>query len=164
MCRGADHRLLEEDGGVAEGRLGLAHARLEGLAEVLAALDAAHASAAATGHGLGEHGKPISSAAATSVSTSVLGSALRSVGSPPSSPPRWPGPCCLSGAGHWRGPDEGDAVRGALLGEVRVLRQEAVAGVDRVGSGVDGGAHDADRIEVGADRVPRLADLAPRRP
>ena len=79
---GADHRLLEEDGGVAEGRLGLAHARLERLAQVLAALDATHAAAPPPATALAKTGKPISSAAAMSVSMSVLGSALRSVGSP----------------------------------------------------------------------------------
>jgi hypothetical protein len=55
--------------------------------------------------------------------------------------------------------DEGDAVGGALLGEVGVLAEEAVAGVDRVGAGVDRGAHHRRRVEVGAHGVPLLADL-----
>ena len=108
-------------------------ARLEGLAEVLAALDPPHASAAATGHGLGEHGKADPPAAATSVSMSVLGSALRSVGSPAflaaaMARALLPVRCRTPGGGPTK-----VRVRGALLGEVRVLRQEAVAGVDRVG-------------------------------
>ena len=59
----------------------------------------------------------------------------------------------------WRGTDEGDAVRGALLGEQRVLGQEAVAGVDRVGAALDGDPHDVLVVEVGPDRVSLLADL-----
>ena len=55
-------------------------------------------------------------------------------------------------------PDEGDAGLGARLGEVGVLGEEAVAGVDRVGAGLDGGPHDPLGVEVGADRVALLAD------
>ena len=45
------------------------------------------------------------------------------------------------------------------LGEVRVLGEEAVARVDRVGAGLLGDADDLRDIQVGADRVARLADL-----
>ena len=55
--------------------------------------------------------------------------------------------------------DEGDAGRVARLGEERVLGEEAVAGVDRVGAGLDGLRHDRLVVEVGADRVALLADL-----
>ncbi len=58
-----------------------------------------------------------------------------------------------------RGPDEGDAGRLARLGEERVLGEEAVAGVDRVGAGLDGLGDDRLVVEVGADRVALLADL-----
>ena len=51
----ADDRLLEEHGRVAEGRLRLPHAGLEGVPQVLAALHPPHTSATAPGHGLGEH-------------------------------------------------------------------------------------------------------------
>ena len=58
-----------------------------------------------------------------------------------------------------RGPDEGDAGRVARLGEQRVLGEEPVAGVDRVGAGLDGLRDDRLVVEVGADRVALLADL-----
>ena len=55
--------------------------------------------------------------------------------------------------------DERDAGDLAGLGQVGVLRQEAVAGIDRVGAGFDGGVDDRLRVEIGADRVSDLADL-----
>ena len=55
--------------------------------------------------------------------------------------------------------DEGDAGVGAGLGELRVLREEAVARVDRVGAGLHRGRDDRLRVEVGAHRVAALADL-----
>ena len=58
-----------------------------------------------------------------------------------------------------RGADEGDAVGLARLGEQRVLGEEAVAGVDRVGAALDGHPHDVLVVEVGPDRVALLADL-----
>ncbi len=100
------------------------------------------------------------SAAAASSSRSVVGGALSRVGRPASRaavmarallPARCRARC--------RRADEGDAVRRARLGEVGVLRHEAVAGVDRVGAALDGHAHDVVVVEVGADRVAGLADL-----
>ena len=66
-------------------------------------------------------------------------------------------------AGHlehlgWRA-DERDAVRGRLLGELGVLGEEAVAGIDRVGARLLRDADDLVDVEVGADRMPLLADL-----
>ena len=73
--------LLDEDGRVAEGALGLAHAGLDRLAQVRRVVDAPHAAAAAAGDGLDEervgHAR---SAAATSSSTSVDGATEASVG------------------------------------------------------------------------------------
>src|SRR3712207_3451569 len=48
--------------------------------------------------------------------------------------------------------DEGQPLRGADLGEVRVLGQEAVAGVDRVGAGPQGRLHDVGHVQVAAPR------------
>jgi hypothetical protein len=56
-------------------------------------------------------------------------------------------------------PDEGDTCAGAGLGQVRVLRQEAVARIDRVGTGAARGAEDLLHREVGADGMAHLADL-----
>ena len=58
-----------------------------------------------------------------------------------------------------RGTDEGDAVARALLGELGVLGEEAVARVDRVDVGLAGHPHDLLGVEVGTDRVALLADL-----
>ena len=51
------------------------------------------------------------------------------------------------------GTHEGDAGRGTGLGELGVLGQEAVAGVDGVGAGPLGGADDLGHVQVGAHRV-----------
>ena len=47
----------------------------------------------------------------------------------------------------------------AACGEVGVLGEEAVAGVDRVGAGLLRDPDDLGDVEVGAHRMPRLADL-----
>ena len=56
-------------------------------------------------------------------------------------------------------PDEGDAGVGAGLGQPRVLAEEAVAGVDRVGAGPHRDGDDRVGVEVGPHRVPALPDL-----
>ncbi len=159
MWRGLDHGLLEEHGRVAEGGLGLAHAGLERVAQVLAALDPPHTSSATTGHRLredreadllgGRHeGLEVGArlGALERGQTGLLGGG--------------DGAGLVAGQVQHRGgrTDERDAGVGAGLGEVRVLGQEAVAGVDRVGARLDGRPHDALGIEIGADRVALLAD------
>src|SRR5207248_3354250 len=54
--------------------------------------------------------------------------------------------------------DEPDPRRGALPGETRVLGKEAVARVDGIDIHVAGQLHDARDVEVGPDRLARLAD------
>ena len=56
-----------------------------------------------------------------------------------------------------RGADEGDAMLGAGLGEAGVLAQEAIAGVDGPGPGLDRGGQDLAAVEIGLDRQ-RLAE------
>ena len=56
-----------------------------------------------------------------------------------------------------RRPDEGDAARRALLGELGVLAQEAVAGMDRLRAGLLGRIEDPLRLQV-ALRRRRAAD------
>ncbi len=58
-----------------------------------------------------------------------------------------------------RGTDEGDPLALAGLGEQRVLGEEAVAGIDRVGARLDGLGHDRLVVEVGPHGVAGLADL-----
>ena len=48
-----------------------------------------------------------------------------------------------------RGPDEGDAVLLDDLGELGVLRQEAIAGMDRFGAGDLAGGDDGGDVEIG---------------
>jgi len=57
------------------------------------------------------------------------------------------------------GADEGDARVRAGGRQLRVLRQEAVPGVDRVGAGTKGGVDDFVDRQVSAHRVADLADL-----
>jgi len=57
------------------------------------------------------------------------------------------------------GADERDARLLARGGEVGVLGEEAVAGVDRVSASSDGRGNDAGDIEVGAYGVSHLTDL-----
>jgi hypothetical protein len=155
----ADHGLLEEDRRVAEGRLGLTHAGLERVAQVLAPLDPAHAASATTSDRLGEDRE--ADLLGGSDEGVDVGARLRALeGGQPGLPGGGDGACLVAGQVQHRRrrADEGDPGAGALLGEVGVLRQEAVAGVDRVGAGLDGRAHDRRGIEVGPDRVPLLAD------
>ena len=130
---GADHRLLEEDGGVAECRLGLAHAGLERLAQVLPALDATHAAAPAPGDGLGEDREPDAFCRGHEHVDVGARSALRSVGRPAFlAAPRLRALLpvrCSTLAG---GPTKVIPWAGALGSEVGVLGEEAVAGVDGV--------------------------------
>ena len=55
--------------------------------------------------------------------------------------------------------DERDARLDAGLGEGRVLGQEAVTGIDRLGARVQGRRDDRGRVQVGPDRVAALTDL-----
>ena len=55
--------------------------------------------------------------------------------------------------------DEAHAGRVTAAGEHRVLGHEAVTGIDRVGADGDRQIDDQLRIEIGADRVARFADL-----
>ena len=128
-----DDRLLDEHGRVAEGALGLAHAGLDRLAQVLGAVDPAHAATAAAGDRLDEQREGIAAAASTRASTSVRRLDARQ-GRHAGRLGRGDGPRLVAGQLEdlGRRPDEGDAGVGARLGQGRVLGQEAVARVDRV--------------------------------
>ena len=92
-----DHRLLDEDGRVAERALGLAHAGLDRLAQVRRVVDPAHAAAAATGDRLDEQRvaaaprRPRPARRRRWTAPRTPGSVRR-----PPWPPRSPGPCCRS--------------------------------------------------------------------
>ena len=155
-----DHGLLQEHGGVAERRLGLAHRGLDRLAQLPRLGHPAHAPPAAAGHRLDEHREP-----------DLLGRGDQRV-----DVGRWlrrvehghPG---LPGRGHRAGlvagqvqhlgrrADEGDAGPRAAGGQLRVLGQEAVAGVDGVRTGPPGRLQNLVDGQVGPHRVAGLADL-----
>ncbi len=157
---GFDHRLLQEDRGVAEGGGGLAGGGLDGLAQLGGVLDAAHAAPAAARDRLDEDGE-----------ADVVGGAHEFVhvgGGRGGAEHRY---ARLAGGVHGAGlvagqfedpgagPDEGDAGLFAGPGERGVLGQEPVARVDGVGSRPAGGADDLLDGEVRAHGMPLLPDL-----
>ena len=155
-----DDRLLDEDGGVAEGRLALAHAGLDGLLEVLDPLDPAHPAATTAGDGLDEervrHGRGRGHQR-VGVGRRLDAGQGRHAGGLRGRDRAG----LVAGQGQHVGPgtDEGDAGLGAGLGQARVLAEEAVAGVDRVGAGPHRDRDDRVGVQVGPHRVPALADL-----
>ena len=157
---GADHRLLDEDRRVAEGRLGFAHRRGQRAAQVCGSVDPTHAAAAATGDRLDEHGEPDLLGARDEGLDIGAGRATaqrRQAGAPS----RLDGPRLVAGEvqDRSRRTDEDHAGALARLGEVGVLGQEAVSGIDRLGAARDGHLDDGPRIQVGTDGMARLTDL-----
>ena len=154
------HGLLEEHPRVAERALGLAHGLGQGRSEFAEGLHAAHAAPAAAGHGFGEEREP---------DLVRLGDErVHVVGGRRRAQHRHSGGDGVLlrrhlVAGHrehvGRRADEGDAVRGGLLGQLGVLRQESVPGVDGIRPALAGDADDLIDVEIGAHRVPALPDL-----
>ena len=157
---GALDGLLDEDGGVAERALGLAHRGLERLVQALDGIDAAHSAPAAAGDRLDEEGV-LDLLRLLEELVDVRGGRRRLERRHTGAAGRLEGVDLV--AGHLEhigaGTDERDARLLARAGQVRVLRQEAVAGVHSIGTGLPGDAHDLRDIEVRADRVALLPDL-----
>jgi hypothetical protein len=155
-----DHRLLEVEGRVAEGRLGLTLGRLERVAQGLLGLDPPHTASAAARDRLDEDGEAdLGGRGLEGVEVGAgLGAAQRRQARGAGG---GDGAGLVAGEVQHRGrrPDEGDAGGVARLGEQGVLREEAVARVDRVGAGGDGLGDDRLVVEVGPHGVARLADL-----
>ena len=160
MWRGSDDGLLDEDGRVAEGALGLAHARLDGLAQLGAVVDPAHAPTAAAGDGLDEE-RGRDGLGRREQRVDVGGRLDGLQGRHAGRARGRDGAGLVAGQGQHvgGGADEGDAGVGARLGQGGVLGQEAVARVDRVGAGPQRDGDDRLGVEVGPHRVPALADL-----
>ena len=157
---GVSDGLLDEDGRVTERGLRLAHARLDRRAQRPRLLDTAHAAAAAPRHRLHEDGEGKGQRLldervniGARRDAAQRGHAGRPGGGDRSR--------LVAGQGeHARvRADERDARVSARLGQGRVLRQEAVAGVDGIGARLDGGLDDQPGVEVGPHRMPGLADL-----
>ncbi len=157
---GLDDSLLDEDGGVAEGRLALTHADLDGFPQQRRVVHASHATTAAAGDRLDEE---------RIGHLGGRGDQCVHVGSRLDAGQRRDAGCLgrgdraglVSGQGEDVGAraDEGDAGVGACFGEGGVLGEEAVARVDRVGSGPDRHLDDGVGVEVGPYRVAAFADL-----
>ena len=154
------HCLLEEHSRVTERAARLAHRLGKSRRQLIRGLDPAHAAPATAGDRLDEDGE------------ADLGrlrhervDIVRSIRRPQHRHPGTHG--VLLGrdlvASHLEdrggGPDEGDAGCCSFLGQFRVLGEEAVARVDGVGAALSGDADDLVDIQVGAHRMPRLADL-----
>lgn len=157
---GAHHGLLQEHPGVAEGARSLPHRLGQSRCEITRGLDATHAAAAAARHRLGEERE---------ADVLRLGDErLDVVGCLGRTQHRHSGldrvPLRLDlVARHLehlrRRADEDDAVGRRLLRELRVLRQEAVSGVDRIRSRLQRDADDLVDVQVRADGVTAFADL-----
>nr|RZI37400.1 hypothetical protein BJQ95_00159 [Cryobacterium sp. SO1] len=157
---GAEHGLLEEHGGIAEGAVGLPHGFFERTAQVGHRGDAAHAAPATAGDGLGEDRETDLLGGRDElldVARRCAGLEDRNTGGDG---------VFLGGdlvAGHFEHvrarADEGDAGGLGRFGELGVLGEESVAGVDGVGAALPGHPDDLGDIQVGAHRVTRFADL-----
>ena len=154
------HRLLDEDGRVAEGALRLSHRRLERLEQSVVGVDAAHTAPAAACHGLDEQGV-LHVRGLLEQFVDVCRRRGRVEGRNARSTRRLQ--CMDLVAGHLEHVSarahEGDPGLFARAGQIWVLGEEAIARVDGVGSRFLRHAHDLGDIEVGPDRVPLLSDL-----
>ena len=148
------HVLLDQHMLVAEGVLGFALARGQRGLEVLRLVDAAHALAAAAGTGLDQHriadGRRLVGQEGRLLVVAVVAGRQRHAGL---GHQRLGGRLAAHRAdGRCRRADEDDAGRGAGLGELVVLRQEAVARVHGLRAGGLGGVEDLVRQQVGLAR------------
>ncbi len=155
-----DDGFLDEAGRITECAVGLAHRGLDRLAQDRRIVDPAHAAATATGDGLHEQ-RIAERLRRVDELVDVRRRIDRVERRHPSCLGRGDRACLVAGElEHFLGrTDERDAGGLARLGEVGVLRQEAVAGIDRVDAGLDRDVDDGLRIEIGAYGVADLADL-----
>ena len=159
---GALDQLLEIDLVAAEGGLGLAPGGVDVVEEARLVADDPHAAAAAAPRRL-EHQRIADLAGDAWPPRRARAAAARSPASPARRPRRRDcAPATLSPSRRMvsgDGPMKVMPGGGAGLGEVRVLGQEAVAGMDRVGLRLAGDADDLGDRQIGLDRPEALADL-----
>ena len=154
-----DHGALEEHRRVAERGLRLPHRGECGLPQLARFVDAAHPAPAAAGDGLDEQREPDAVRGRDEL-VDLGRRRRRPEHRQPGLPRGGDGASLVAGQVQhlWRRPHEDDPGIGAGLGEVRVLRQEPVSGVDRIRAGPPRRAdHLVDR-QVRPHRVPALAD------
>ncbi len=155
-----EHRLLEVQRRVTERGLGLAAGGLDGLGQRGEIGDAPHAAAAAAGHRLDEQRK-LHRRGGRHQFIDRRRRRRRVQHRQPGGAGRRDRPRLIARQlkDFRAGTDERDARCGARCGQVGVLRQEAVSGIDGVGAGVLGDADDLVDRQVRPDRVALLADL-----
>src|ERR1035438_9493152 len=141
---GALDEALDIDLGGVESPLGFTGGVAEGGFEVALSVDAAHAFAAATGHGFEQDGEAVGGG---EVAQGVEGDGVVGArddgcaGGDSGAAGGGLGAHGADGGGGW--PDEGDAGGFAGGGEIGVFAEESVAGVDGVGVMAAGGVEDA---------------------
>src|SRR5215212_10128035 len=157
---GAANRLLDERGRVAERAFGLAHSRADRFAQSLWIVDPEHAAAAAAGYRLHEDRE---------ADVMRIGYQLLQVG-------RGRGGFEGGQSGSFGGLERPYLVAGQLQhlcrrpdernpgfetgpGQVGILAQEPVTGIDRVSTGLLRRLNHRLDVEVGPDRMPTLPDL-----
>ena len=150
---------LAEDGAVAEGRFRLAGGGGKRLFERFGLADDAHAAAAAPGRGFHQHREAdlrLQPGSGPSVTAPARPPRVRSAS------PRACRRRAASASGG--GPTQVRPAASDVCGESRALGEEAVAGVDGVGTGVACGAHERVGVEVRADQGDGSATRAWRAP
>ncbi len=152
------HDLLDIDGAVGEGRRRLRCATRPCFVDLRRVVDGAHAATAAASQRLDHH-----AGAGRQVSKECMGGGQR--GGPGRARHHWhamlacqcAGACLVAEQPQHVGcrADEGQAGVEACLREIRVLGQEAIAGMDQLAARAASGAHHLLDIEVGARAAAR---------
>ena len=152
--------LFDEDVVVAEGLPGLALDQLEGGADLLRCVAAAHAPAAAAGGRLEDDGKAVGDGLLQGLVGVLQGLGGAGDGGHAAGQGRGLGRQLVAHLGQdpGAGADEGDAGVLAGLGELGVLGEEPVAGVDGVHLPALGQVDDARDVQIGAQGGFALAD------
>ena len=141
---GVLHGALEEEAAVAEGALGLTSAALHGVFEVFGRPDQPHAAATAAHRGLHHQRIPDLLGLGLEQGNVLALTVITRNGRHADRIGEVSGGGLVAHQAHGlrRRTDEDDAGLGAGFGEGRVLREEAVAGVERFGAAVDSGLND----------------------
>ena len=143
---------LDEEIAIAEAGLGLRAAAREGFLQCAFAEHRAHAAATAAGHGL-DHDGTIGAKPPQKCTRLRDGRRGRGTGQRRHSELGCELPrrvlVAKAGEGVGAGTDEGQAGLGTAPCEVRVLRQKAIAGMDRAGAGLPRNGNDGIAVEIG---------------
>ena len=152
--------LFQEHPRVSEGAAGLAHRLVQRRSELVLRLDAAHAAPTAARDGLREQ-READVVRLGDEGVDIVGRLGRTQnGHAGRNRVLLRRDLVARHLEHVRGrPDERDPVLRRLRREIRVLREEPVARVDRVGAGLNRDTHDLVDIEIRTHGVPLGADL-----